>query len=187
MLLGARAWDQCCLANNNHHLAPCLRPIPWAYMPISSPLSSPLHFSPLNLLLSPSVLTPRPTGSISEQQPWLETSLAFKLMQSSDLTSDPRSIHSYFLELLLRRPQVSAPHGSFNAPPPYLQLLVLLCCLTSLAHYTPSPTRLGKRPVTARLQPSCCVSDLQKMLGGPTRIGERVLNSPRSYGQSGLN
>lgn len=66
---------------------------------------------------------------------------------------------------LFRKRQLK-PRGSFNPPFLYLQLLVLLCHLTSLAHYAPSPTPLDKRPVTARPQPSCCMSDLQEMLGG---------------------
>lgn len=113
-----------------------------------------------------------------------EDNVVLKLIQSHGLKSDPRLMHTYSQSL---NSEVSASHGPFITPLRYLQLLVLRCYLTSLVHYTPYPTPLGRRPAPARLQHSCRVSALQEMLEGPTRIGERVLNSPRSCGQSGLN
>lgn len=101
-----------------------------------------------------------------------EENAVLSVIQSHSLKSDSRLMYTKSVNS-----EVSAPHGPFITPLCYLQLLVLCFYLTSLFHYTPYPTALGKRP--ARLQHSCRVSDLQEMLEGPTRIGERVLNSPR--------
>lgn len=62
-------------------------------------------------------------------------------------------MRTYSQSLSLKSLKFLHPRGSFNAPSLYLQLRVLLCFLTSLPHYIPSPTPLGRRPVTARLQP----------------------------------
>lgn len=61
-------------------------------------------------------MAPRRTERISEQQPWLETSWVFKLMQSRDLTSDPSSIRTYSHSLYSKGPKFLHPVAHLTLP-----------------------------------------------------------------------